>query len=137
MQLVFKSFSKSALGWSAVCKSSIFLPYSVSFCNLLVSITFLLQSADFFNQWCITIYIISTYSSIYWAEYTSLNTLHLVAMQTFKAGDSTECLQERCLSVYSHRMTKLKTVEGLVKPNFKQGKWVTEWSNLTMSGLSY
>ena len=30
--------------------------------------------------------------------------------------------------IYTDRMTKLKTVEILVKPNFKQSGWVTDWS---------
>ena len=50
------------------------------------------------------------------------------------ASDSAECLPEQGLSVYFiQRMAKLRTAEVLIKPTFKQSKWVADRSNLTMS----
>ena len=54
------------------------------------------------------------------------------------ASDSAECLPEQGISVYFiQRMAKLKTAEVLIKPTFKQSKWVTYWLNLTMSYYIY
>ena len=54
------------------------------------------------------------------------------------ASDSAECLPEQGIFVYFiQRMAKLKTAEVLIKPTFKQSKWVTYWLNLTMSYYIY
>ena len=42
------------MGWSAICECGISWSYSITFCNLLGSFTFILQFSDFY-QWYITI----------------------------------------------------------------------------------
>ena len=50
---------KSAMGWSAICECGISLSYSIIFCYLLGSSTFISQFSDFY-QWYITINMQST-----------------------------------------------------------------------------
>ena len=53
------NLKKSALGWSAICECGISWSYSITFCNLLGSFTFILQFSDFY-QWYIMIKVQST-----------------------------------------------------------------------------
>ena len=58
MLLILKTFSKSAVVWSAVYDCVIAWSYSITFCYLFDFVTLILQSVDFYYQLCISIYLL-------------------------------------------------------------------------------